>query len=199
MPPTVNFALGKSFGDLTMITSTINNVKKLKVSLPSLSDFLMKRKIGRDENISVTKTFHSGKNDMNTNKIRIHNSLIISDNNPNGIVRSDDLVTVYNLDTDKFTSGYALGNGDRYPFRGRDYIAVDYRQRRFLGLTDKATKGNLEMWPATKSQIKFFHRNHHADSAFREIHKLSSTSDLFGYAIGIAGLVGISDWAFKIF
>lgn len=118
------------------------------------------------------------------NTIRIANKLIKSKNNPSGLFRRNELITVYNQSTNQYVCGFARGCGkamNLYP----STVALDYDQRLHLGVKKDEKKGDFLMWKARAYEQRQFYAEQVEDPLQRNLHKIQQRQYWQNILIGI--------------
>ena len=88
--------------------------------------------------IELSYMWRQKQSDCGHNLLRIHGSLIRSENNPDGLFSSEDVVTVRNLETGRFTTLFVKGHGSQYKGFYKNSIALDLRSMNALGIPKDA-------------------------------------------------------------
>jgi hypothetical protein len=150
---------------------------------------ILRRKPIKKVEISTLWTLH--KADSFQNQIRVDAGLIRSENNPKGIFRRDELVTVFNPDNNKFVCGQVRGSGSTYKSMFRSTIAIDYSQRVNLGIDFDTKNHALEVWNARPFEIEYFLSNQSLDIAARFTYKATVKQYRVSMIMGLVLATGI--------
>ncbi len=88
------------------------------------------------------------KDDQEQDIIRVHQSIIKSDDNPKGVFYSGELVVIKNPDNGRFTMVYVKGPGPLYVNMFKVTIAMRLKTRKELGLERDQQNAALKLYRA---------------------------------------------------
>ena len=126
--------------------------------------------------VSVIDAVDPFLNDVGKSYIRVHGTLIKSLNNPKGLFKRDELITLYNPETNLFVSGYARGCGSKYVKEknfSKESVTLEYDQRQMLGISHSRRSVNLKMWSSRGFEVNYFMGFQNDDLTSRVIFLLS--------------------------